>query len=746
MTLQQYIFKQLLVAFVFAVGGMLFIALPGIAVAAVHRLAGVETAAIAMFVPKLLLSLVPYILPLGYLLATVATFGRLAADNEWTAIRMAGFQPLWLVLPPMLLAILCSVGTTWLMTTKLPEDQKKEKQYQITALQRTITNLSPGRTELHLGRFRLKAAERRGNEFRRVFIHIPDRRGGPSLSLLAASLSIDVTDGGNVLVIPMRDARIVHGDHDTQVENPTFEIDLSELIRPPKNRLGNLRYKTSSEIVELMDVEPDELRRTEMRFELHHRVAIATTFVMFCLLGRGDGPACCVAARSWPRCRSPSATRWSTTSPRSWSRRWPSPAQAAPGRRRLVGQRRRRPAGLGPAVEGAARMSAQAAKVAKVKVPRRRLRAGGHLDRYVAALFLGGYATAFLIVVGLFLILSMANELDDYLEPWPDGTRVPTLLVVRFYALSVPFVFLQLAPFVTLVAGMFTVTRLLRNNEAIAALAAGVSSHRLLAPVFLGGFLVAGGMFGMRELLSAPILNGDSIADKRDLLLFVLEERSFDRVYENVWLDGLDGSNVLLREFRPATGEPPVAEAHGLEAWINRSTELVAVAAERAVYVQRDEGGAGWWLEGGERRETLGAQRVSEVEWLEGFPFTPQLALSFERGRERPLELSFQEARELASRDPDSVIYRTLLQYHIVFPLANVILLLVGLPLLMRYERSRGPEGLAMGCLVCVFYFAADFVCRNLGLGGNLDPTLASWLPLLFFGSLGLVLFDSMRT
>lgn len=382
---------------------------------------------------------------------------------------------------------------------------------------------------------------------------------------------------------------------------------------------------------------------------------------------------------------------------------------------------------------------------------RRHLRLGGRLDRYVGSLFLGGYATAFLIVVGLFLILSMANELDDFLERWPDGSRVPVLVVVRYYALTVPFVFLQLAPFVTLVAGMFTVNRLLRNNEAIAALAAGISAHRLLAPVFLCGVLISGGMFGMRELLSAPLFQGDSLANKRDALLFVLEERSFERVYQQLWLRDLEGSVALLREFRPATGEPPVAEARGLEVTFAPSAVTVSVEAERAVYAERPERGGepGWWLEGGERREIEeheDRQRVTEVEWLEDFPFTPELALSFHRGRERPLELSFKEAGQLAQRDPDSVVYRTLLQYHLTFPLANLVLLLVGLPLLMRYDRSRGPEGLALGCLVCIFYFAADFVCRNLGLGGNLDPILASWLPLLFFGSLGLVLYDSMRS
>lgn len=289
MILQRYILRQLLLAFVFAVGGMLFIALPGIAVAAVHRLAGVETAAIALFIPKLVLGLVPYILPLGYLLAIVVTYGRLAADNEWTAIRMAGIRPLWMVVPPMAFAVVCSLGTVWLISTKLPEDNKKQKQYQIEAVQRTLTNLSPGRTELHIGRFHLTAGERKGNEFRRVFIHIPGRGERKSQSMKARSLRIDVEEDGSVLVIRMQGARVVHGVHVTENENPTFRIDLTELIKPPKNRLGNLRYKTSDEIRELLPYEEDSARAADMRFELHHRNAIATTYVMFCLLGVSTG-------------------------------------------------------------------------------------------------------------------------------------------------------------------------------------------------------------------------------------------------------------------------------------------------------------------------------------------------------------------------------------------------------------------------------------------------------------------------
>ena len=97
-------------------------------------------------------------------------------------------------------------------------------------------------------------------------------------------------------------------------------------------------------------------------------------------------------------------------------------------------------------------------------------------------------------------------------------------------------------------------------------------------------------------------------------------------------------------------------------------------------------------------------------------------------------------------RDQGRDKYQTLFQYSLTFPLANLVLLLVGLPILMRYERGKNAEGLVGGCLLCVFYFAIDFVFRNLGLQGALEPRLAAWLPILFFGSLGIVLYDSMRT
>jgi lipopolysaccharide export LptBFGC system permease protein LptF len=63
-----------------------------------------------------------------------------------------------------------------------------------------------------------------------------------------------------------------------------------------------------------------------------------------------------------------------------------------------------------------------------------------------------------------------------------------------------------------------------------------------------------------------------------------------------------------------------------------------------------------------------------------------------------------------------------------------------------RTRRGKRMESLVVGALMCVFYMSADLVFRTLGLEGSLHPLLAGWVPLLFFGSLGIVLVDTMRT
>jgi lipopolysaccharide export system permease protein len=365
-----------------------------------------------------------------------------------------------------------------------------------------------------------------------------------------------------------------------------------------------------------------------------------------------------------------------------------------------------------------------------------RLEVLGRLDRYIGGLFVASYATALLLVVGLAIVLDLATHLS-YFETWSSGYRVPGWLLLRYYVISLPFFYLSVAPFVTVVAGLFTVSRLLKKNELVAALSAGVSVHRLLVPVFGGGLLAALLMFGIREVVTP------SLGVERENLYDLLERQRAERVLTNFWLRDVYGNVVRLREYSPTTSVHPFDEAKGLDAWVHERGALIHVRAERA---QWDTESQRWLLEGGQVQEVESVATSRPIQWLEAIQFSPRDVLMAEKARNRPFELSFSEVYELARRDPDNTSYQTLLQYHLTFPLANIVLLMVALPFLLGRERGKGIEGLVEGCLMCVAYFCMDFITRTLGMDAALPPLIASWLPVLLFGSLGVALVHGMRS
>ena len=182
-----------------------------------------------------------------------------------------------------------------------------------------------------------------------------------------------------------------------------------------------------------------------------------------------------------------------------------------------------------------------------------------------------------------------------------------------------------------------------------------------------------------------------------------------------------------------------------MEATLKNRGVVVRIVADRIVWGER-AGKPGWRLEGGIVRESGDATKVVPMEWLDLVQFTPADVLAAEKARSRVLELSFSQVLDLSRRDPDNTSYQTLLQYLLTFPMANLVLLLCAVPFLVGRERGKAGEGVMGGLLLCLAFFCVDFVARSLGLSGDLSPLMSAWLPVLFFGALGISLTHFMRT
>ena len=369
----------------------------------------------------------------------------------------------------------------------------------------------------------------------------------------------------------------------------------------------------------------------------------------------------------------------------------------------------------------------------------RRLLLGGRLDRYVLRLFAQSYLTAFLLVVGLYVIVDLSVNVDEYLQEHADGSTASLATIGRYYLLHLPFLYLEMSPFVTLVAGLFAGTRLVKNNEIVAALSAGVGARRLLAPMLVCALALAAGMFGLREWAT------DSVGRERDRLRAHLLEQEDRLVYPNLWVRDDLGERLRVTESYPEGEEGP--EAFGLLARFTVGDATVAIDATRMSAPELVDGRWRWRLEDGARTyvDAEGRKRTELLAFSEVNVGPDDFETAF-RGRERPLELTFAEATTLHHRDPTNLQYLTVRMYHVTFPLAGLVLLLVGVPFLIGQERGRGVERVAIGVLMCMVYFAVDFVTRTMGITGQLGPVYAAWFPLVLFGSLGAVLYGTMRS
>jgi lipopolysaccharide export LptBFGC system permease protein LptF len=83
----------------------------------------------------------------------------------------------------------------------------------------------------------------------------------------------------------------------------------------------------------------------------------------------------------------------------------------------------------------------------------------------------------------------------------------------------------------------------------------------------------------------------------------------------------------------------------------------------------------------------------------------------------------------------------------IASPLSNIILLLVGLPFVLKREVKSPFLGMVLAVFITAAYFAASLICENFALEGRvLTPLTGAWAPIIIFAPVGVLLFDTVES
>ena len=239
------------------------------------------------------------------------------------------------------------------------------------------------------------------------------------------------------------------------------------------------------------------------------------------------------------------------------------------------------------------------------------------LDRQRYWSFFKAYVICYISLVGLFIMIDAFSNLDEFTKR-AEGTFEVLQVMGRYYLIHQSLFFDYLCGVIGMMAAIFTVTWMQRNNEQLAILAAGVSTHRAIRPVLFSAVIVSSFAVANQELIMPRYAEELAKSHDDDGQRTVHVSGRYDS--RGVMIDGMDADRAS-KSISPFYATIPVTTFG----------EIKEVKGQQATYIPPDHPTAplkgGWLVRGatisppldGEALKTS-RELITLVDELTGFP------------------------------------------------------------------------------------------------------------------------------
>lgn len=363
------------------------------------------------------------------------------------------------------------------------------------------------------------------------------------------------------------------------------------------------------------------------------------------------------------------------------------------------------------------------------------------IDRLLFRSYIKSYVFCFTILLMLYVIVDLFTNLDDFTEQdtklWPVLKHIGT-----YYGYWVYLIYDRLSEAIVVLAATFTVALMQRNNEMLPLLSAGVSMRRIVLPVLLA----ASGMLGVTAFNQEVII--PSIGEK-----LTRQKGDIDGHKDMLVQGGFDTNGVHL-DARVASRKEQVVRHCSITVPDSFAGRRLDMTAKEAYFIPKQEGKertGGWLLVGAEpeRLDNWDHPVLELVDPGKYFLYTKSLDFdSMTRKKNWYMFVDTLTLREELSRPDGTRLAAMAVLFHsrLTRPILGFILVLMCLAIILRDQNRNIFIGAGMCLAVCGLFFAVKFACQSLGDSEILSPALAAWLPVLFFGPVSFVMFDSVHT
>ena len=372
------------------------------------------------------------------------------------------------------------------------------------------------------------------------------------------------------------------------------------------------------------------------------------------------------------------------------------------------------------------------------------------IDRYISFEFARVFVICFVTFLGLFVVADFVNHFDELMAQSKNHGGIAKVLG-EYYAPKIPWFFDFIGRIVGLVAAVFAVTSLQRNNEMAAMMAAGISRYRIVKPIIIGVGVIA--VMG--------VLNREILIPKLGERIYAEADNVYGQNHEDVraQYDHATGIFIDGEDLIPAEKAIGKAKFHLPTELAARGTVIEAIQAKKTP--ASDDRPAGFAMLGVDVMKTgltgsiLKGEEVvlyhpKDVKWLKAdqlyvvtdLPFDQLRANSNWRQCSSTLSLISMARNESldTGADVSMSIHSRVLQ-----PVVDMLVLFLGLPIVLSRESRNAFIAVGSCMLVVTIFVVAVLALQGLGTSYVIRPSLAAWLPVLIFVPLSVLMSGPLR-
>jgi lipopolysaccharide export system permease protein len=365
------------------------------------------------------------------------------------------------------------------------------------------------------------------------------------------------------------------------------------------------------------------------------------------------------------------------------------------------------------------------------------------LDRLMIVSYVKAYLFCLVSLLSLYVVIDLFTNLDDFAQ---DGHSLPVVIQAAgsYYGYRITQIFDRLCEAIVLLAAMFTVAWMQRNNELLPLLSAGVPTRRVVRPVLAGTALMLSLGIANQEFVM-PRIAGELLKDRADPenKRIVQVTPAYDT--NGVHVEGLlaQRNERLIKGFYCTIPD-------------NLASGLVHLTAREARYIAPAAGeqlSGGWLLTG-----TLSTSQEPQpsipgvLEKLDtGRYFLRTREVDYDavtRDKNWSMFASTCQLRELLSKSDGRRLNTLAVQFHmrLTRPVLGFLLVYLGLAVILRDQNRHVFISAGLCLVMCGLFFGAILACKQLGDNDYLSPALAAWLPVLGFGPVAVTMYDAIHT